>query len=89
MHRPHIANRQRAGRNYSKLTRKRKEEQGKVSKRFLKRQEKFTDYAGFVEKFETKKTTDDCYTPANVYEVVANYVAETYGVDRVDMVRPF
>lgn len=60
-----------------------------MSKRFLKRQEKFTDYAGFVEKFETKKTTDDCYTPANVYEVVANYVAETYGVDRVDMVRPF
>lgn len=23
----------------------------------------FRDYEGFVEKFEPKKTTDDCYTP--------------------------
>lgn len=28
-----------------------------------KSKELFEDYEGFVEKFKTKKTTDDCYTP--------------------------
>lgn len=28
-----------------------------------KKNEKFNDYKAFVEKFEHKKTTDDCYTP--------------------------
>ena len=27
-------------------------------------------YEEFVEKFKIKKTTDDCYTPKNVYEIV-------------------
>ena len=49
----------------------------------------FEDYEGFVEKFKPKKTTDDCYTPANIYEVVAEYVSKTYGIRREDMVRPF
>ena len=49
----------------------------------------FEDYDGFVEKFKPKKTTDDCYTPANVYDVVADYVAERYGIHREKMVRPF
>lgn len=57
--------------------------------RILGKQAKLNDYDGFVEKFVPKKTTDDCYTPANVYEVVASYVTETYGVNRSDMVRPF
>ena len=26
----------------------------------------FEDYEGFVDKFKTKKTTDDCYTPPEV-----------------------
>ena len=34
----------------------------------MTREEKFNDYAGFVEKFKPKKTTDDCYTPPAVYE---------------------
>ena len=50
---------------------------------------KFEDYDGFVDKFKPKKTTDDCYTPPEVYEVVADYVSERFGVDRADMVRPF
>ena len=50
---------------------------------------KFEDYEGFVEKFKPKKTTDDCYTPPEIYEVVAEWVAERYGVQRSDMVRPF
>jgi hypothetical protein len=32
------------------------------------RQTTFLDYEGFLDKFQPKKTTDDCYTPANVYE---------------------
>ena len=51
--------------------------------------ELFEDYDGFVEKFRPKKTTDDCYTPDEIYEVVAEWVAEKYGVRRSDMVRPF
>ena len=50
---------------------------------------KFEDYDGFVEKFKPKKTTDDCYTPPEVYECVADYVTERFGVARADMVRPF
>ena len=46
-------------------------------------------YEEFVDKFKPKKTTDDCYTPPAVYEVVAGYVSERYGIDRADMVRPF
>lgn len=54
-----------------------------------KKQEKFNDYEGFVEKFKPKKTTDDCYTPEAVYNVVAEFVAEEYGVSRESFVRPF
>ena len=46
-------------------------------------------YEAFVDKFKPKKTTDDCYTPVNVYEAVANWVAEEYGVSRGTFVRPF
>ena len=47
------------------------------------------EYQDFLEKFKLKKTTDDCYTPAPVYDAVARYVAETYGLDRSNFVRPF
>lgn len=47
------------------------------------------EYAAFVEKFKPKKTTDDCYTPPNIYNVVATWVAEEYGLDRRTFVRPF
>jgi hypothetical protein len=47
------------------------------------------EYQEFLEKFKLKKTTDDCYTPAPVYEKVAQYVAETYGVSPASFVRPF
>lgn len=32
----------------------------------------FEDYDGFVEKFKPKKTTDDCYTPPDVYDCVSD-----------------
>lgn len=47
------------------------------------------EYDAFLDKFETKKTTDDCYTPENVFEAVAAWVCSEYGVDRESFVRPF
>lgn len=51
--------------------------------------ESFTDYGGFVEKFKPKRTTDDCYTPPEVYAVVLDYVRERWGVDEADVARLF
>ena len=53
------------------------------------KQEGNDEYNAFVEKFEIKKTTDDCYTPDGVYKVVADYVAEQYGLKQENFVRPF
>ena len=47
------------------------------------------EYQEFLAKFELKKTTDDCYTPAPVYDAVAKYVEEQYGISRAKFVRPF
>ena len=47
------------------------------------------EYQEFLEKFKLKKTTDDCYTPPPVYNAVAKYVEETYGISRDKFVRPF
>ena len=47
------------------------------------------EYQEFLEKFQLKKTTDDCYTPVVVYDAVAKWVAETYQVDEAHFVRPF
>lgn len=47
------------------------------------------EYLAFLDKFELKKTTDDCYTPENIYEVVANYVSEHYGCEKRKFIRPF
>ena len=55
------------------------------------RQEGNEEYNEFLEKFEEKKTTDDCYTPDNVYEAVAGWVEQEYGISRKRnaFVRPF
>ena len=50
---------------------------------------KFEDYEGFTEKFKPKKTTDDCYTPPAVMEVVNDYVSKRWGLDPLKFVRPF
>lgn len=46
-------------------------------------------YDAFVDKFKPKLTTDDCYTPDPVYNAIADWVANEYGVNRADFVRPF
>ena len=53
------------------------------------RQEDNEEYNAFLDKFEIKKTTDDCYTPDLVYEAVAAWVEKEYGLDRKDFIRPF
>ena len=47
------------------------------------------EYKKFEDKFKLKRTTDDCFTPDNVYETVADYVATRFNVDRNRFVRPF
>lgn len=47
------------------------------------------NYNQFIEKFKPKKTTDDCYTPPEVYEVIKDYVCKRYEVDSSKVVRPF
>ena len=47
------------------------------------------EYQQFLDKFKLKKTTDDCYTPDIVYNAVADWVANEYGLDRKNFVRPF
>ena len=51
--------------------------------------DRHAEYGAFVEKFKPKLTTDDCYTPPLVYDAVADWVAQSYGLDRADFVRPF
>ena len=47
------------------------------------------EYKAFLDKFKPKKTTDDCYTPPNVYNAVLGWVIEEYGIDPDNIIRPF
>jgi len=47
------------------------------------------DYKAFIDKFKLKKTTDDCYTPQPVYDVILAWAAKEYGFDPAKAVRPF
>ena len=47
------------------------------------------EYQEFLEKFEAKKTTDDCYTPDNIYDVVKKWCVERYGLKGKKIIRPF
>lgn len=46
-------------------------------------------YEEFVRKFERPKTTDDCYTPPQIYDAVRDFVATRYGLPCHSFVRPF
>lgn len=50
---------------------------------------KSKNYDEFIEKFKPKLTTDDCYTPEDVYAAVVSFVASNYGVDPATFTRPF
>lgn len=47
------------------------------------------DYAKFVDKFKPKLTTDDCYTPQNIYEVIRDWALAHYGLQGAPVIRPF
>lgn len=50
----------------------------------------FHDYAGFLKKFEKQeKTTDDTYTPPDVFEAVLRYVGEITDLSNKLILRPF
>lgn len=46
-------------------------------------------YDEFVNKFKSKHTSDDCFTPDNIYNVVADWVASEYSLDKSKFTRPF
>ncbi len=48
------------------------------------------EYSAFVEKFKPKRTTDDCFTPPNIYEAVREFAFEEYGLpEGIRVLRPF
>ena len=47
------------------------------------------EYQEFLKKFKAKKTTDDCYTPDNIYDAVRDWAVEKYEIGNVEIVRPF
>ena len=54
------------------------------------RQQTFLAYDDFVKKFEPKKTTDDCYTPPTIYQIVLDWVMKEYNLaPDTKIIRPF
>ena len=50
----------------------------------------FHDYESFVAKFaDAPKTTDDCFTPQDVFEAVVKYVGTIYDLQGKAILRPF
>lgn len=49
----------------------------------------FEDYDGFVEKFKPKKTTDDCYTPTDVYAAILSWLKTQVDLSGKTICRPF
>ena len=46
-------------------------------------------YDEFVGKFKPKRTTDDCYTPPEVFDAALSWACREYGIDPAKVVRPF
>lgn len=51
--------------------------------------EETEEYRQFVDKFKPKLTTDDCYTPDNVYQCVKDWAVQHYGLEGAEVLRPF
>lgn len=68
------------------------DEQDRIFKERMARgeiSEEDEEYSAFLEKFNAKKTTDDCYTPDNIYDVVKKWCIERYGLKGKKIIRPF
>ena len=48
-----------------------------------------TEYQDFVDKFKPKLTTDDCFTPPEVFEAVEKWVRQHYELYNEENIRPF
>lgn len=46
-------------------------------------------YEEFIKKFEPKRTTDDCFTPPEVYDAILSFCVTEFGINPDDVVRPF
>lgn len=53
------------------------------------RESVLNDYEGFVEKFKPKKTTDDCYTPPEIYDTILEWLGENVDPRGKEIKRPF
>lgn len=63
---------------------------GKIFKGGSKKTIVFHDYESYVAKFQNKeKTTDDTYTPKDIYEAVLDYVRSIYPMEGKEVLRPF
>lgn len=63
---------------------------GKIFKGGSKNPIVFHDYESYVAKFQNKeKTTDDTYTPKDIYEAVLDYVRSIYPMEGKEVLRPF
>ena len=69
------------------IERKKKEFEERIAAGEMREEDE--EYQAFLAKFQDAKTTDDCYTPPNIYEAVVSFVVKTYGVKEKDFVRPF
>ena len=47
------------------------------------------NYEEFLAKFDAPKTTDDCYTPVEVYDAVLGWLRERVDIEGCNIVRPF
>jgi hypothetical protein len=61
-----------------------------VRGKFRQGHNKGKTYEQFVGKFKSNPTTDDCYTPENVYQAILDWVKRRAGIgDGVRIMRPF
>lgn len=72
---------------YEEIERKKSEFEEKMSTGEFDEDDQ--EYQEFIEKFKLKRTSDDCYTPEEVYDSVADWVANEYSLSRANFVRPF
>ena len=47
------------------------------------------EYLDFLKKFDEPKTTDDCFTPPEIYEFVKDWAVKRYDLEGREIVRPF
>lgn len=61
-----------------------------MEKELISHGSKRETYEHFVDKFKPKKTTDDCYTPPEVYEAVKSWAMAKFGIpEDAKIIRPF